>query len=219
MNTRRTACIAGTAFLAACAVVLPGCQLAGVMAASAERTGTKKVPAAYRGLQGHSFALVVHMDRSTLAENPNLLEHLVVNINARLAQHSGASGHIPSEQLVFFLMNNTRWPAMSNGELAAWLRVDRLVVLDLSDYRLTAPRNEYVWDGMAQGRVLAFEADGEGGGRIGFERDVRVAFPDQMGVSPSDLERAAVTSVLSRRLIDRVVWLFHDHEEPNAITY
>lgn len=197
-----------------------GCQLAGMMAASNERYGSSKVPAAYRGLAGHSYAIVVQADRDVLAENPNLMEHLLTNINARLAQHAGASGHVPSDQLVLYLMNNTRWPAMSNADLAREIgNVDRLVVLDLSDYRLVEPRNDYVWDGLAQGRVTVFESDGAGGGAIAFERDVRVTYPDAAGITPEDQAREVVTSVLSRRLIDRVSWLFHDHEEANSITY
>lgn len=209
--------------LALCSLLLAsaaGCELAGFVAANEERHGSKKVTAAYRGLAGHSYAIVVQADRSVLAENPNLMEHLLVSINARLAESAGASGHIPSEDLVLYLMNNTRWPAMSNADLAAALgHVERLVVLDLSDYRLTEPRNEYVWDGVAQGRVTVFEADGAGGGEIAFERDLRVTYPDESGITPEAQGREVVTSVLSKRLIDRTAWLFCDHEEPNAITY
>jgi hypothetical protein len=197
-----------------------GCELLGVMAANEERYGSSVIPPAYTGVQGHSYAIVVQADRDVLAENPNLMEHLLVNINARLAESSGASGHVPSEDLVLYLMNNTRWPAMSNADLASALgNVERLVVLDLSDYRLAEPRNEYVWDGVAQGRVVVFESDGAGGGEIAFEKDLRVTFPDEAGITPDAQTREVVTSVLSRRLIDRVSWLFYAHEEPNAITY
>ena len=41
------------------ALPLGGCQLAGFMAANEARHGTKKVEAAYTGLRGHTFAVVV----------------------------------------------------------------------------------------------------------------------------------------------------------------
>jgi hypothetical protein len=199
---------------------LAGCQLAGFMAANEARHGTKKVQAAYTGLRGHSYAVVVQADRDVLAENPNLMEHLLASINNRLAEHAEASGHVPTDQLILYLMNNTRWPAMGSGDLARELGdVERLVILDLADYRLTEPGNQYVWQGVAQGRLSVFEADGQGGGQTVFEREVRVTFPDESGITPDAIPRTAVTSVLSSRLVDRVVWLFHDHEEPNQITY
>lgn len=199
---------------------LGGCQFVGMMAASQERYGSRDVPAAYRGLEGRSYAVVVQASRDILAENPNLMEHLLAGINQRVAAESGASGHVPTEQLALYLMNNPRWVALSNAELAEELGgVDRLIVLDLSDYRLQPPGNAYVWEAVAQGRVFVFESDGAGSGEIAFERDLKVTFPDQEGVSTDDLPRSSVTSVLAKRLVDRVVWLFHDHEEPNAITY
>jgi len=205
---------------AAALVGIPGCELFGVIAANEERYGSHVVPAAYPGLQGKSYAIVVQADRDMLAENPNLMEHLLANLNNRLAETSGASGHVPTHDLVLYLMNNTRWPAMSNADLAAALgNVDRLVVLDLSDYRLTEPQNVYTWDGVAQGRVLVFESDGEGGGQTVFEKDLRVSYPDEVGITPAEQTREVVTSVLAQRLIDRVSWLFYEHEEPNTMTY
>ncbi|MCA9287951.1 MAG: hypothetical protein KDA05_05160, partial [Phycisphaerales bacterium] len=198
---------------------LSGCQLAGYIAANEERYGSKKVPPVYTGLQGRSYAVVVQADRSTLAENPNLMEHLLANINNRIAENAGASGHVPSEQLVLYMMNNARWPALSLNELAQELGgVDRLIVVDLYEYRLHEPGNRYTWDGAAQARVIDFEAD-ERGGATALDRDIRVTFPDEQGITPTDLRREAVTSVLARRVIDRVSWLFYEHEEANAITY
>lgn len=206
------------AAMAACGA--SGCQLAGVIAANEARYGSSEKPALYTGLAGHSYAVVIQADREILAENPNLMEYLLAQVNARLAENAGASGHVPTEQLLLYLMNNTRWGAMSNAELAAALgNVERLVVLDLSDYRLTEENNPYVWAGLAQGRLSVFEADGAGGGEVAFEREIRVTYPDISGVTPDDQPRATVTSLLSRRLIDRTVWPFYAHEEPNAITY
>lgn len=215
---RLAAALLATTLVASLAA-LSGCELAGVMAANEERYGSKKVPPVYTGLQGHTYAVVIQADRSILAENPNLMEHLLANINNRIAENAGASGHVPSEQLVLYMMNNARWPALSLEELAQELGgVERLIVVDLYEYRLHEPGNRYTWDGAAQARVVVFEAD-EYGGATALERDIRVTFPDDAGLTPNDVQREAVTSVLARRVIDRVSWLFYEHEEANAITY
>lgn len=219
-RSRLQRCVAPALLGGAWLLGTTGCEFAGFLAANEERYGSHVVPAAYSGLQGKSYAVVVQADRDMLAENPNLMEHLLVSLNTRLAQTSGASGHVPSQDLVLYLMNNTRWPAMSHADLAEALgNVDRLVVLDLSDYRLNEPQNVYTWDGLAQGRVFVFESDGNGGGETAFEKDVRVTYPDDVGITPAEVTREAVTSVLAKRLIDRVSWLFYEHEEPNTMTY
>ncbi|MEZ6233298.1 MAG: hypothetical protein R3B68_03825 [Phycisphaerales bacterium] len=213
-----SAAMLGAALFAPLAA-LSGCELAGYVAANEERYGSKKVPPVYTGLQGHTYAVVIQADRSTLAENPNLMEHLLANINNRIAEHAGASGHIPSQQLILYMMNNARWSALSLEELAEELGgVERLIVVDLYEYRLHEPGNRYTWDGAAQARVIVFEADDQGGATA-LERDIRVTYPDDAGLTPGEIQREVITSVLARRVIDRVSWLFYEHEEANAITY
>lgn len=207
--------IAGAAAAGGC--MIPA--LVGGMAQSYQMTGTRKVWAEYTGLQGHSYAVVTLADRAIEAENPGLVARVTQRVNDRLRQNAGASAHIPSGTILAYMYNNPQWQAMPRGELAAKLGVDRLVVIEILEYRLTEPGNTFVWNGTAAATVSV--VDGESGilDEPIYEKAVNVTFPDVMGMSSSEMPPAAVNTSLSNRLIDRITWLFHDHEEPNAIKY
>ena len=194
----------------------------GGMAESFQRTGTTDVDAEYRGLEGHSFAVVVNADRSVQANEPGLLNRMTSRITDRVAkQYVGTVGtaFIPADRLLTVLYNNPQWPAMPPSELGAMLGVDRLVWIDIIEYRLNEPGNQYVWDGVAAGNVAVYDINSMLADEPVFERSVQVAFPDSQGFLRQQISPAAVTSELSNRFVTRTSWLFYDHEEPNVITY
>ncbi len=194
----------------------------GGMAESARRTGTTKVPADYTGLRGKSYAVVVIVDRLTRAQHPGLVSRLTTGINDRLALPEngvGASAFIPSVDLLNVLYETPQWPAMPPGEVAKMLGVERLVMVEVYDYQLHEAGNRYVWDGVAAGGVAVYESDSGLPDDPIYEQAIRVTFPDGTGFFKADIPESGVTSELSRRFINRVSWLFYDHEELNTIAY
>ncbi|MEM1329621.1 MAG: hypothetical protein AAGG07_03575 [Planctomycetota bacterium] len=203
--------------LAALLPAMHGCAvgaLVGGMAESYNRTRTKTIPAQYIGLEGKSYAVVIAADRIIQAEFPNLTAVLTDRINTRLATFAGASGFIPTQTTLAYLLNRPSWVSMPLGELADELGVDRLVYIDLYEFRLHAPGNSYLWDGVAAGTVAIIEADGYAPDEFAFEREITMKFPDTDGYGPGDLDRNLVSSVLVARFVDRSSWLFYEHEEP-----
>ncbi|MEM7630258.1 MAG: hypothetical protein AAF356_12710 [Planctomycetota bacterium] len=209
--------IAGTALLCA-----PGCVFAAAVGGAAEsfrRTGSSTIPAEYTEIAGRSFAVVVQADRLIQSEEPGIVRRLTRQINDRIALNAGASHGIPSDALLAVLYNTPQWPAMPPGEVAAMLGVERLVWIELTEYRLHEPGNEYVYDGAAVGSVLVYAADSPLPDDPVFDRGIAVRFPDSSGFIATDLPAAAVTTELSSRFINRVAWLFYEHEESNVIPY
>ena len=205
-----------------CGAALPGCSigaLIGGMAESANQSGSHKVQADYTGLRGKSFAVVVSADRGVQADYPALVPELIDRITTRLRDHAGAAGSSDPEQLVRWLYNNPGWAARSPSTLARQLGVERLVYIDLGEFRLREPGNAYVWAGVATGRVSVLEADAALGDAFVFERDIMVRFPDGQGFGRDDMGEAQVASVLVSRFVDRSSWNFYDHEERNALEY
>ncbi len=197
-----------------------GCALIGGMAAVYQETSTKTVPADFVGLEGKSFAVVVAADRSLQAEHPGLLEAITVRVTERLATPTNvprAGGFVPASEVLSFQYDNPGWEARSRSELMDSLgKVDRLVFIDLLDYRLHEPGNMYQWDGVAAGTVVVM---GRGSETPLFQRNVTVRFPGKSGIGPDDLNRTAVTSGLLSRFIDRSTWPFYSHEEPYKPEY
>ncbi|MBX3362763.1 MAG: hypothetical protein KF705_15170 [Phycisphaeraceae bacterium] len=210
---------------AVCAIMLgagAGCAAVGVAAVAAksiEESRPKKVKAEYTGLVGKSYAVVVAADRSVQSEYPTLVTDLTARINDRLWTNSGAAAGVPAQELLRYLYENPSWTARPYSELAATLGVERLVVIDLNEFRLNDPGNRYLWDGVAAGAVSVIEADGSVPDEFVFQRAIRVGFPDVTGVEQEQFTARQIASVLIARFVNRAAWLFYDHEEEAQIKY
>lgn len=208
----------GAALMLAGSACCAGCAMVGMMAASAERQGSTTFQPEYSGLEGRTYAVVAIAQRSVQSEFPALQPSLIQRIDARLAAESGASGHVPGDQVTGFLANNPQWVAWPRSRLADELEVDRLVFIEVNEFRTNEPGNEYLWDGLAWVSVSVIERGGNTDAEA-FRKEIRVKFPDQSGVGPDLIDKQGVASALLKRAVDRVCWLFYTHDEPNAITY
>lgn len=222
MAMSRSAALCGALCMALAALSMAGCAAFGVAALAAkgiEESRPKKVDAEYTGLAGKSFAVVVSADRSVQSEYPTLVTELTARINDRLWTSSGATAGIPAQDLLKYLYENPSWTARPYAELAQTLSVERLVIVDLNEFRLNDPGNRYLWDGVAAGTVSVIEADGSLADEFVFQRALRVGFPDVTGVEQETFTAQQVASVLIARFVNRASWLFFDHEEEAMIPY
>jgi len=186
----------------------------GGMAESYRESSTRTITAEYTNLAGKNFAVLVTADRTTQADFPNLVPVLTARVSERLAEFAPVAGWVPPNDLLNYLYDNPSWVTMPPTELAAELGVDRLIMLDLYEFRLNDPGNRYLWDGRAAGVVSVLETDTNLGDTPAFVREVDVSFPDSSGFGPGDFNAEQVASVLMARFVDRSSWLFYDHEEP-----
>ena len=200
------------------AATLGGCTAIGFMAESYKRESTHEVKAEYEGLAGKSFAVVVTADRMIEADHPGINDRMCAKITERLSAQGNvplAGGFVPAKQVLRYLYDNPSWPARPLPELATGLGgVDRLVYIELTEYRLHEPGNPYEWSGVASANVSVLELDGTNPENFAFEKPLTVKFPDKKGVDSSQLGADGMTSVLSSRLVDRASWLFYNHQEP-----
>lgn len=213
-NIRR---FAVAALLAATAITLTGCELvafAGVMAESYKENSTRTVYAEYTGLQNKSFMVLVAADRTIQASHPNLVGRLTMQISSRLAQNAGASGFVPPAAVLEYTYNNPRWVTMSYEDIAEEFGVDRIVFVDLYEFRLHEPGNSYLWDGACAATIGVVECDGPLANEFSYTTDVSVKFPDDEGFGPTDISAQLVEGEVLRRFVDRSTWPFYDHQEP-----
>lgn len=217
--TRRRAYARTVVFglVASVLLVCGGCQIvgiAGVMAESYKRTSTQTILAEYSGLRGKSFAVIVSADRVIQSDHPNLVPRMQMAVIDRLRQNAGASGFVPPDLMMVFLASNPRWAARPYSDIAEELGVERLIVIEMIEFRLHEPGNSYIWNGAAAASVGVVEADGPLGDEFVYRKQQRVVFPDSDGYGPMDFGASYVSMRLQTRLLDRITWLFYDHEEP-----
>lgn len=200
--------------------LLPGCvvgALIGGMAESYKENSTRAVSAEYEGLRGKSFGVIVTGDRVLQGTDPSLFPRLTNRITGRLVDPTsnlGATGVIPPVVMLEFQLSNPDWIAWSYEKITEHLGVDRLIFVELIEYRLNEVGNSYLWDGLAAARVGVVEADGMLPNEFSFTKTVQVPYPSEKGMSPADISESQVRAGLEQRLIDRITWSFYEHQEP-----
>lgn len=203
---------------AASLALMSGCQAVGFMAESYKRDSTHEVKAQYTGLEGKSFAVVVTADRMIEADHPGIVDRMCAKVTERLSNATNLprpGGFVPAKQVLRYLYDNPGWPARPLSELGKGLGgVERLVYIELTEYRLHEPGNPYEWAGVASASVAVLELDGISPDDFAFEKYMTVKFPDEKGVNPNQVSADGMTSALSLRLVDRTTWLFYNHQEP-----
>lgn len=209
--------------LAACAFWSGGCTLFGFAAVMAEEARNQTpidVDAEYAGLAGKNFAVVVAADRILQGQYPNLVPQLVAALTERLrSSPTGASGYQPAEVVLAYLYQNPSWVAMSRADLARALGVERLIYVDMSEFRLHDPGNQYLWQGVAMAQLGVIEAESDYPDEFMFERMISVKYPDKENFGPTDYNATEVTARLLQRFIDRTTWPFFKHEELRKMEY
>jgi hypothetical protein len=204
--------------LLAVTAALPGCQLVGGMLENSRRNSTRVVEAEYEGLAGKSFAVLVSADRAIQGEHPGLVEHLTNRITERLAQTTNKpkpAGVVPPADILQYQSRHPDWASKPYDALANEVGgVQRLILVEVSEYRLNEAGNAYEWDGTASGAVRVVEVDTGSLDSFAFDKLVTVRFPDKKGITPDQVSRSAMTSAIALRFIDRTTWNFYAHDEP-----
>ncbi|MGH7245078.1 MAG: hypothetical protein ACREJD_16805 [Phycisphaerales bacterium] len=192
--------------------------LIGGMAESYKKTSTHEVKPETNVLDGKSFAVLVTADRSIEEVAPGLSVTLVSRITQALADtrsDSGTTGVVPPSMVIQYMYDHPGWRAKSMEDLAKDLGgVQRLIFVEVSEFRTNEPGNKYIYDGVAAGSVAVVEADSKLADFYSFERTILVKFPDEQGRRPEEIPEGAVRTELMRRFVDRVVWPFMTHQEP-----
>lgn len=211
-----TAGFTGSLLLASAGCAIPA--LIGGMAESYKKTSTHEVKAETDVLQGKTFAVLVSADRSIEEIAPGLTATMVSRISQALANpgnDAGTIGVVPPAMVLQYMYDHPGWRAKSMQDLAKELGgVQRLVFIEVTEFRTSEPGNKYLYDGVAAGSVSVVEADSDLADFYAFEKSILVKYPDEQGRRPDEIPDAAVRTELMRRFVDRATWPFFSHQEP-----
>ena len=104
---------------------------------------------------------------------------------------------------------------MPSSQIAEELKVDRVVYIDLQEYRLTPPGNQWLWEGRCTALIGIIEAGG-------YEQDgfsetfvIEAIFPRRPNVlSRDEADEGIIERGLLAEFIKQTAWLFYFHIEP-----
>lgn len=185
----------------------------GALGEQAERGKKLDVPAQYDGLENRSVAVVVSADYATLVEHPTVVGQITANVSVRIARFVKGASVLPPGEVLDWQYRTPQWRALTYGEIAKELGVDRLVYIDLYEYRLNPVGNSYLWDGVSGANIGVAEADGLTPDEFVFTTNVISRFPDKEGVGRESAQAEQIELGLLTLFVQRTSWLFYRHIE------
>ncbi|HEX7008490.1 MAG TPA: hypothetical protein VF184_00820 [Phycisphaeraceae bacterium] len=170
------------------------------------------VKAQYLGLNNHSIAVLTLADEYVLFEYPKAPSLVTVAVSSRIAADVPGVTVMDPRQVVAYQNQNPYWATLPDGELIRALGVDRLVRIDLAQYRTHEPGNSHVWQGMATANVSVIEADAPNPNNPVFRTTVESRFPEDTKIGVLNTNDQTIQLGLVKALAEAVSGLFHDHQ-------
>lgn len=201
----------------ACAAFMTSCEigyLIGGMAQNAEYQTLLEVEPQYDGLENKTVAVVVNADMATLYEHPVLSRQLAGGLAVRIQQSVPGVRVMSPDAVLAWQFNTTGWSAMPYGDIAATLNVDRVVFVDLYEYRLHPPGDRWMWEGVCAASIGVIERESIDPDFFAKDMSVTTTFPDIETVTRDEMTQQQMEFGLVQRFIRDTTWLFHTHLEP-----
>ena len=195
---------------------LTGCQLPGIIGAvghNIEREKKIEVLAKYPGLDNKRVAVMVKADMGVLYEHPTAIPNIAMNLSQRIHENVPGVTVLDPRTVLNFQYQRPSWAAMSMSDIAQELDVDRVVVVDIYEYRLHPPGNRWMWEGVAGAHVGVSERDGIDASEMVDQWNVIAKFPPQEGSTRDQLNPTLVQNGLMATFVRNVAWVFYDHIE------
>ena len=217
VNRNRAVVLAQITLGAALAIgALASCQVFGIASAigqNIEREKKIEVLAKYAGLDNKRVAILVKADMGTVYEHPTAVPNISFNLAQRLQENIPGIKVMDPRVSMNFQHQTPNWSAQPLGQVAEELDVDRLVIIDLYEYRLTPPGNRYLWEGVAAGNIGVAERDGIDPDQTVDQWNVSAQFPLDAGVTRESMPLSSVQTGLLATFIRNSAWVFYDHIE------
>ena len=202
--------------LAFACLILGGCQLfgaAGVIGQNIEREKKVEVLAEYDGLRDETIAVVVITDMVVMYEHPSVVPNLLVNLSRRIQQNVQGAKVLDPRVVLDWTHHTAGWQTMPYGQICDELGVDRLIWVDLFEFRLHPPGNRWQWQGAAGATIGVVELDGFDPDGFAETYDVASTFPDIPELGRESATESQIQLGLLTSFVQEAAWLFYDHIE------
>ncbi|MDP7004887.1 MAG: hypothetical protein QF718_01575 [Phycisphaerales bacterium] len=198
-------------------LICTGCSIIGFGGAMAQAHEDQKIiekEAEYL-LDDMKIAVVISTDLSIHYEHPNVSNTIAEAVAARIAKHVPSARVLNPTYVARWQFETPQWSAMASSEITKQLNVDRVIYIDLQEFRLTPPGNQFLWEGMSSAIIGIIEANS-------YEQDgftetyyIDATFPNKPSVLSREeaSENKIMTGLLSE-FIKKTSWLFYLHKEP-----
>lgn len=194
-----------------------GCAVFGIVGALGQSFESQKlveVAAVYPGLEGSSVAVVVNVGLDIRWSSPTLATDITNFVSRQIAENVADVRVVNPAAVLSWQFRTAQWEALPYGAIAEGLNVDRVVYIDIYEYRLHPPGNRYLWEGVCAATVGIIERDGFDIDAFVDSYEVSAEYPGIEGLGREQVAEGAIASGLKSKFITRAGWLFYLHEEP-----
>lgn len=172
------------------------------------------VKAQYLDLNNRSVAVVVSMSDYTEFKHPQAKERIAEEI-ARLIQANvpGATLTNPS-QIVAWQQDNPYWATRPPSMMVTQLKVERLVLVEIGEYRTHEPGDKHILRGVISASVNIVEADAADPDNFGasFTKNVMYPEPGESKIGRVGDDEQAIELRTQIRFCEMTAGLFYDHQ-------
>ncbi len=196
---------------------LCGCQLGQLVGAVAQSEEYQKLvdtPPRYAGLKDKTIAVLVQTDMATLYEHPELVASITGGVSARIGRDVPGAKVLNPQHIIDWQYRTPQWSVLPHGELMEQLNVERVVFIDVLEFRLNPPGNRYLWEGVCVGRVGVMERNSIDPDSFVETFDIQGKYPTKSGMSRESAREDIIQFGLLQDFIMKTTWLFHQHLEP-----
>jgi hypothetical protein len=171
-------------------------------------------PADY-SLEGLTVAVVINTDLSLLYEHQGIADVIAEGVAGRIAMYAKDVTVLHPSVVAQWQFNTPQWPAMPSTEIAKLLQVDRVIYIDLHNYSLTPPGNQWLWEGYCSATIGIIEADSYEDDGFADMYDIQASFPKKPNyLAREEADEGTIERGLLAEFIKKTAWLFYLHEEP-----
>jgi hypothetical protein len=188
--------------------------LAGAMGQSFEYQKLIEVYAKYDGIENKKVAVLIEADLTVLFEHPALVPAVTSGVSARIARDVPGAQVVRPDRIIAWQYSTPQWAALPMGDVAEQLGVDRIIYINIYEYRLHPPGNSWLWEGKAAAEVHVYEADSFDPDAFVESFDVQSEFPGITGLGRESATEQQIEQGVLGQFIRNLAWLFHFHQEP-----
>jgi hypothetical protein len=171
------------------------------------------VTAAYRGLQYRSVAVLVSSADAIEVRYPQAASGVCQMISGTIARDVPGVQVINADKAIAYTQAHRGWELMPASSIAKQLKVERLVLIDMHEYRTHEPGNTNVWRGMIKATVDVTEVDGADPNTSAFRAEIMNKYPPTGMVGMINSDSRSIEQQMLPGFAVKVMQLFVDHEE------
>lgn len=195
-------------------VLLSSLQLSGCafLAAGAQKVAGKDVAASYTGLSNKTVAIVIYADWATSLEYVGARDEIAIFVTARCHELLPTVKLVNAKEIIHWQDDTREWQGMPVKEIGQHFSVDRVLYIELLDYRTREPGAKNLMRGRIHAMCRVYETETPGN-TPAWERELDVYWPE---VAPQNaLQTSDIT--IRRRVLeafsDQLVGNFFDRKE------